>query len=178
VRDALGKGATLLAGSPDVPEAGPAFVTPTLLTDTDPTMLAHADETFGPVVRLEKVRSAEQALELANDSTMGLNGAVWAGNRRRARALARQLEVGTANVNSTLLIYNSYDVPMGGIRHSGLGRRHGAAGIQKYCRQQSIVESFSHGGGYELLLRVTNSPRRARLLIGVVKLWRRIPGIR
>ncbi len=178
IQDAVDKGATLLVGSPDEPEAGPAFVTPTLLTGTNDTMLAHADETFGPVVRLEKVRSVEQAIELANDSDMGLNGAVWAGGRRRARSLARRLEVGTANVNSTLLIYNSYDVPMGGIRDSGIGRRHAAAGIQKYCRQQSIVESFAHGGGYELLLRVTNTERRARLLLGVVKLWRRIPGIR
>jgi succinate-semialdehyde dehydrogenase/glutarate-semialdehyde dehydrogenase len=178
VQDAIDKGATVLAGGPEVPAAGDAFVTPTLLTDTNATMLAHADETFGPVVRLEKVRSAEQALELANDSDFGLNGSVWAGGRRSARAIARQLEVGTANINSTLLIYNSYDVPMGGIRRSGLGRRHGATGIQKYCRQQSIVESFSKGGGYELLLRVTNSPARARRLLALVKLWRRIPGIR
>ena len=67
---------------------------------------------------------------------------------------------------------------MGGIRRSGLGRRHAASGIQKYCRQQSIVESFSRGGGYELLLRVTNTPKRARLLLGAVRLWHRIPGIR
>ncbi|MCW2921714.1 MAG: gabD1 [Thermoleophilia bacterium] len=178
VQDAIDKGATVLVGGADVPAAGAAFVTPTLLTDTNSTMLAHADETFGPVVRLERVRSAEHALELANDSELGLNGSVWAGGRREARAIARRLEVGTANVNSTLLIYNSYDVPMGGIRQSGLGRRHAASGIQKYCRQQSIVESFAKGGGYELLLRVTDSPKRARMLLRVVKLWRRIPGIR
>ncbi len=178
VQDAIDKGATVLVGGADVPDAGAAFVTPTLLTDTNDTMLVHADETFGPVVRLEKVRSAEQALELANDSDFGLNGSVWAGGRRSARSIARRLEVGTANINSTLLIYNSYDVPMGGIRRSGLGRRHGAYGIQKYCRQQSIVESFSKGGGYELLLRITNTPKRARLLLGVVKLWHRIPGMR
>ncbi len=178
VRDAIDKGATVLVGGAEVPATGPAFVTPTLLTDTNSTMLAHADETFGPVVRLEKVRSAEHALELANDSDYGLNGSVWAGGRRHARSIARRLEVGTANINSTLLIYNSYDVPMGGIRQSGLGRRHAAGGIQKYCRQQSIVESFSRGGGYELLLRVTNSSRRAQLLVSAMKLWHRIPGMR
>ena len=178
VRDAIDKGATVLAGSADEPDLGPAFVTPTLLTDTTPDMLLHDEETFGPVVRLERVSSAEQAIALANDSDLGLNGSVWAGNRRRARALANQLEVGTSNVNSTLLIYNSYDVPMGGIRRSGIGRRHAASGIQKYCRQQSIVESFSRGGGYELLLRVTDTPARVRLLLRVVRLWRRIPGLR
>jgi hypothetical protein len=86
--------------------------------------------------------------------------------------------VGSANVNSTLLIYSSFDVPMGGIRRSGIGRRHGAAGIQRYCRQQSIVESFSRGGGYELLLRAMDSPRRARQLLRVVRWWRRVPGLR
>jgi succinate-semialdehyde dehydrogenase/glutarate-semialdehyde dehydrogenase len=177
--DAVAAGAPVLVGGSQPVEGLPAtFVAPTLLTGTTPSMRVHDEETFGPVVRLERVASAEAAHALANDSDHGRNGSVWAGSRRRARALARRLAVGTANVNSTLLIYNSYDVPMGGIRRSGIGRRHGAAGIQRYCRQQSIVESFSRGGGYELLLRAMDSPRRARQLLRVVRLWRRVPGIR
>jgi succinate-semialdehyde dehydrogenase/glutarate-semialdehyde dehydrogenase len=179
ISEARDAGATVLAGG-DEPIEGltSAFVRPTLVTGTDPSMRIHHDETFGPVVRLERVASADEAVARANESELGLNGSVWAGSGRRAIELARRLEVGTANVNSTLLVYNTYDVPMGGIRQSGLGRRHGAPGIQRYCRQQSIVHSFSRWGGYELLLRVTNTPRRSRLLLGVVKLWRRIPGIR
>jgi succinate-semialdehyde dehydrogenase/glutarate-semialdehyde dehydrogenase len=172
-------GAKILVGGEEPLEGlPPSFVRPTLLTDTTPEMQIHHDETFGPVVRLERVASAEEAIARANDSELGLNGSVWAGGTRAGFEIARRLEVGTANVNSTLLIYNSFDVPMGGIGQSGLGRRHGAAGIQRYCRQQSLVHSFSRGGGYELLLRVTNTPKRSRLLLGVVKLWRRIPGIR
>ena len=177
--DAEAKGARVLVGGLAAgAELGPAFVTPTLLTDTSTDMLLHDDETFGPVVRLERVTSEHEAIQLANDSDLGLNASVWSGSRRRSRQVARAIEVGTAHVNSSLLVYHSYDVPMGGIRRSGIGRRHAAAGIQRYCRQQSIIESFARGGGYELLLRVTDTARRARLLLTVIKAWRHLPGIR
>jgi succinate-semialdehyde dehydrogenase/glutarate-semialdehyde dehydrogenase len=179
LRDAIDKGAEVVAGGIEPPEGLPdTFVRPTLLTGVDESMLLHREETFGPVVSLVRVGSAEEALALANDSDQGLNASVWGGSRRTARSVARRIEAGTVNINSSLLIYNSYDVPMGGIRQSGIGRRHGAAGIQRYCRQQSIVESFARGGGYELLLRVVDSPRRVGLLLQVVKLWRRIPFLR
>jgi succinate-semialdehyde dehydrogenase/glutarate-semialdehyde dehydrogenase len=177
VRDAVAKGATVLAGGVRDGDDD-AFVRPTLLTDVDDTMLLFAEETFGPVAALVRVQSADEALRLANDSDFGLNGSVWGGSRHEARRVGEQLEVGTVNINSTLLIYNSYDVPMGGIRRSGIGRRHGAAGIQRYCRQQSIVESFARWGGYELLLRVMRDRRRVAALLLVVWLWRRVPGLR
>lgn len=179
IAEARAGGAEVLVGGEEpLPGLSPAFVAPTLVTGTQPSMRIHHEETFGPVVRLERVASAEEAIRRANDSDLGLNGSVWAGSGRRARRLARRLAVGTANVNSTLLIYNSFDVPMGGIRRSGIGRRHGAAGIQRYCRQQSIVGSFARGGGYEILLRLMTTPARSRLLLRVVRLWRRVPGLR
>lgn len=181
VRDALDRGATIVAGSADRDARGEldeAFVGPLLLTDTTDDMLLQHEETFGPVARLVRVSSADEAIALANDSDLGLNASIWGGSRSEARRVARALQVGTVNINGTLLIYNSFDVPMGGIRRSGIGRRHAAAGIQRYCRQQSIVESRARGGGYELLLRVCTTPRRAALLLRVVRLWRRVPGIR
>ena len=82
-------------------------------------MLAGREETFGPVVSVEPVDSAEEAIELANDTPYGLNASVWGGDGDRARAIARRLDTGTAGVNSTLLIYNTFDVPMGGVKDSG-----------------------------------------------------------
>ncbi|MEO6867840.1 MAG: succinic semialdehyde dehydrogenase [Gaiellales bacterium] len=179
INDATSRGATVLAGGSEPIEGLPAtFIRPTLLTDTDPSMLVHATETFGPVVRLERVASEEDAILRANDSELGLNASIWAGSRKDGRRIARRLEVGAANVNSTLLIYHSFDVPMGGIRGSGLGRRHGAEGIRRFCRQLSVVESFERNGGYEMLLRGMRTARRSRLLLRVIRLWRRIPGIR
>ena len=125
------------------------------------------------LIDLSGVTGWEPALESAV-----MPGEVRRDWMRQARDVAARLEVGTANVNATLLVYNTYDVPMGGIRRSGIGRRHGAAGIQRYCRQQSVVESFARGGGYEILLRIANTPARARALVRVIALWRRIPGLR
>src|SRR6185295_7398383 len=110
------------------------------------------EETFGPVVAIYPVRSSEEAIKRANDSEFGLNASVWAGGNWQARAVARQLETGSAVINSTLLIYNSFDVPMGGVKLSGIGRRHGEHGILRYTQAQSIVSSVAAGGGYDALL--------------------------
>lgn len=178
VDDARTHGATVVTGGNALPELGPAFVQPTLLTGVRPGMRMHDEETFGPVVALRRVGSTSEAVELANRSDFGLNASVWAGTQHDGVAVARRLEVGSANVNSTLLVYNSFDVPMGGIRQSGLGRRHGADGILRYVRRQSIVSSFARGGGYEQLIGWVDSPRRARAMLLVARAWRHVPVIR
>lgn len=178
VEDAIGKGATVLAGGELRSDLGPAFVVPTVFTNTTPEMKLACDETFGPVVSIEPVESAEEAIELANATRFGLNASVWGGDTDRALRVARRLETGTAGVNSTLLVYNTFDVPMGGVKDSGIGRRHGEHGILRYTQEQSLVESFATGGGYEALLIHTNTPRKAKALIQAFRLWRKIPLIR
>ena len=96
----------------------------------------------------------------------------WAGNITQAREVARQLETGSAVINSTLLIYNAFDVPMGGVKLSGIGRRHGEHGILRYTQAQSIVSSIAMGGGYDAMLTRVRSERMATLVAGVVK-WMR-----
>jgi betaine-aldehyde dehydrogenase len=85
-----------------------------------------------------KVRDAEEALQLANDSRYGLSGSVF-GARERAERVARRVECGAVNVNDVLVNYLASDVPMGGWKESGIGYRHGAPGIKKYCRSESVV---------------------------------------
>lgn len=87
------------------------------------------DETFGPVIGVMKVRDAEAALRLANDSRYGLSGSVF-GERSRAERLARRVECGAVNVNDVLVNYAATDVPMGGWKQSGIGYRHGEPGIE------------------------------------------------
>ncbi|MFP3941495.1 MAG: succinic semialdehyde dehydrogenase [Thermoanaerobaculia bacterium] len=178
VEDAMAKGAEVLAGGRLRPDLGPCFLEPTLLAGTSPDMLASCEETFGPVVSIHRVANAEEALELANATPYGLNASVWGGDGRRARQVARRLETGSAGVNSTLLIYNTFDAPMGGVKHSGLGRRHGEHGILRFTQEQSIVESFSTGGGYESILVRTDSRSKARALISAFRLWRKVPFLR
>jgi succinate-semialdehyde dehydrogenase/glutarate-semialdehyde dehydrogenase len=178
VEDAVAKGATVLAGGELLPALGPTFIAPTLLSGVTPEMALARQETFGPVVSIEAVDSAEEAVERANATRYGLNASVWGGDTDRALRIARRLEVGSANVNATLLIYNSFDVPMGGVKESGLGRRHGEHGILRYTQEQSLVESVAAAGGYEALLVHTDTPRKARALLSAFRLWRKIPGLR
>jgi succinate-semialdehyde dehydrogenase/glutarate-semialdehyde dehydrogenase len=76
------------------------------------------------------------------------------------------------------MIYNAFDLPMGGIKKSGIGRRHGEQGILRYTQAQSIVRSFEFGGGYDSLLTRIRSDRAAQTMLKLVRLWRRIPGLR
>ncbi|MDX6624925.1 MAG: hypothetical protein QOE75_2857 [Solirubrobacterales bacterium] len=137
VDDALASGARALTGGARV--AGPGdYFEPTVLVDVDHSMKVMRDETFGPVVGVMKVRDAEEALKMANDSRYGLSGSVF-GEKQRAEQVARRVECGAINVNDVLVNYFASDVPMGGWKESGIGYRHGEPGIKKYCRTESVV---------------------------------------
>ena len=143
VRDALAKGARALTGGTRRPGKG-MFFEPTVLVDVDHTMKAMTDETFGPTLPIMKVADAEEALALANDSPYGLGGAVVTRDRARGEQLARRMQAGAVCVNDALLNYVAVELPMGGWKASGLGTRHGAAGIRKFTKQQSIFVSRVH----------------------------------
>lgn len=175
---AVRAGASVLAGAKRRSDLGPAFVAPTVLVQVDRRAPIAVEETFGPVVLLHRVESRDEAIALANDSQYGLNASVWAGGAAPAMEIARQLEVGSVAINSTLMIYNAFDLPMGGIKQSGIGRRHAEHGILRYTQDQSIVRSFEAGGGYDSMLGKIRSEKMAAMMLKVVRLWRRIPGIR
>jgi acyl-CoA reductase-like NAD-dependent aldehyde dehydrogenase len=140
VEDARAKGATVLVGGKR--GAGPGrFFQPTVLTDVDHSMDCMTQETFGPTLPIMKVRDAEEALRLANDSPYGLQASVWTKDSARGEQIASRIESGVANVNEHLLSYVALELPMGGWKESGIGTRHGADGIRKYARQQSSVVS-------------------------------------
>jgi acyl-CoA reductase-like NAD-dependent aldehyde dehydrogenase len=115
------------------------FFEPTVLADVDHSMAAMRDETFGPTLPIMKVAGAEEAIRLANDSPYGLGASVWTKDPSRGEQIARRLESGYACVNDANVNYFAYELPMGGWKASGLGVRHGAAGIRKYTRQQAIL---------------------------------------
>jgi acyl-CoA reductase-like NAD-dependent aldehyde dehydrogenase len=109
------------------------------MVDVDHTMKAMTEETFGPTLPIMKVRDAEEAIRLANDSPYGLAGSVWTKDVTRGEDVARRVESGAVDVNDAMLNYTALELPMGGWKASGLGTRHGAAGIRKYCAQQAIL---------------------------------------
>jgi acyl-CoA reductase-like NAD-dependent aldehyde dehydrogenase len=138
VRDAVAKGARVLVGGKR--REGPGdFFEPTLLVDVDHTMECMTEETFGPTLPVMKVRDADEAIRLANDSPYGLQASIWTGDRDRGKQLARRIESGVCCVNDACINYVALELPMGGWKASGLGSRHGADGIRKYTRRQSVV---------------------------------------
>lgn len=176
VEDAVRKGATVLAGGRARPDIGPYFYEPTILTDVREDMQAFANETFGPVVSLYPVDTEEEAIAKANDSAYGLNFAVWTGDPAHGQRVAARLQAGTVNVNEAYgATWASVDAPMGGMKDSGVGRRHGQYGILKYTESQTIAT--------ERLLPVGAPPwmradRYARVMTTGLRLLRRLPGVK
>ncbi len=140
VENAVSGGATVLAGGRARPDIGPYFYEPTLLGDVREGMTLFADETFGPVVALSRFSSEEEAVQRANDSDFGLNFSLWTRDVRRGREIATRLQAGTVNINEGYIAaWGSVDAPMGGMKDSGLGRRHGSSGILKYTESQTVA---------------------------------------
>ena len=138
VRDAAEKGAEIRTGGRRREGAGD-FFEPTVITGVDHSMKVMTEETFGPVLPIMRVRSAKEAVRLANDSSFGLDSSVFAGDPDHGEQIARQVESGGAVVNDVLSNYFATEIPLGGIKESGVGARHGALGIRKFCRQQNLV---------------------------------------
>ena len=147
MQEARAAGARALTGGAGHADGG-RFYEPTVLVDVDHSMAAMTEETFGPVVPVMKVADADEAVRLANDSEYGLAASVWTKDARRGEEIARRIEAGAVCVNDAQLNYLALELPMGGWKASGLGTRHGAGGIRKFCRQQSLfVTRFAPPGG-------------------------------
>jgi acyl-CoA reductase-like NAD-dependent aldehyde dehydrogenase len=110
-----------------------------VLADADHSMSCMTEETFGPTVAIMRASDADEAVRLANDSPYGLAASVFGRDVARAEAVARRIEAGAVCINDAQINYFALELPMGGWKASGMGSRHGAAGIRKYCRQQSLL---------------------------------------
>lgn len=140
VEDARSKGARVLAGGHPRPDLGPFFHEPTVLEGVTAGMACRDEETFGPVVTVYRVSGDEEAVALANDTAYGLNASIFTRDVRAGRALARRIRCGTVNINEGYAAaWGSMAAPMGGMKDSGLGRRHGADGIRKYTESQNVT---------------------------------------
>ena len=148
VEDARSKGATVLAGGRARPDIGPLFYEPTVLADVTHDMECSMEETFGPVVSVSTFHDEDEAVAKANDSAYGLNSAIWTGDLARGRRVGARIHAGTVNVNEAYgAAWGSVAAPMGGMKDSGLGRRHGAEGLLKYTESQTIATQRFLGFG-------------------------------
>ncbi|MFF5024803.1 succinic semialdehyde dehydrogenase [Streptomyces collinus] len=140
VEDAVAKGAKVVAGGVARPDIGPYFFEPTILDGVEDSMAVCDEETFGPVVSVYRFGTDDEAVERANATPYGLNASVWTTSARRGLDVASRLRTGTVNVNEGYApAYGSVQSPMGGMKDSGLGRRHGSEGILKYTEAQTVA---------------------------------------
>lgn len=129
LQDAVARGARILVGGVRRPELGPCFLEPAVVDRVDRSMRLLQEETFGPVLPICRVRDAEQAVTLANDSPFALAASVWTRDRRRGRQVASCLRAGAVMVNDVASYYGICEAPHGGRGASGWGRTHGRLGL-------------------------------------------------
>jgi acyl-CoA reductase-like NAD-dependent aldehyde dehydrogenase len=139
IADAVAKGARVLLGGKRRPDIGPRFFEPTILVDVDHSMAVMQEETFGPLIPVMRVKSAEEAVALANDNVYGLSSSIFAADLQRAEALAQQIQAGDTSINRAQWVFSSPTLPMGGRGQSGTGRRGGPEGLYRFVTPHSVL---------------------------------------
>jgi succinate-semialdehyde dehydrogenase / glutarate-semialdehyde dehydrogenase len=135
VKESISKGAKVLAGGHRVKNGG-NFFEPTVLTGVKPGMPVYNEETFGPVAAVIRVRDAEEALRVANDTDFGLGSSIWTSDVERGQMMAERVEAGLVFING--MVASDARLPFGGVKRSGYGRELSAAGIREFTNIQTV----------------------------------------
>jgi succinate-semialdehyde dehydrogenase/glutarate-semialdehyde dehydrogenase len=138
LRDAVERGAQVLTGGIRRPDLGPNFFQPTVVTRVNHSMQLMRDETFGPVLAIQTVASAEEAIALANDSPFGLSAGVWTSDSCRGAEIASRVRAGSVMVNDVASYYGICEAPHGGPGASGWGRTHSRLGLREMVQVKYV----------------------------------------
>jgi succinate-semialdehyde dehydrogenase / glutarate-semialdehyde dehydrogenase len=130
-----GAGARVLTGGERLSGKG-YFFRPTVLAQVTPDMPAFREETFGPAAAVVRVRDADEAVRVANDSAYGLGASIWTRDTASGERLARRIESGSVFVNG--MVASDPRLPFGGIKRSGYGRELSAFGAREFTNTQTI----------------------------------------
>lgn len=136
VKDAVKKGAKLVSGG-GVPKGNKGFfMEPTLITNLTHKHRIMNEETFGPVVAIQKVKTEDEAVKLANDSPFGLGATVWTKNKKKGLDIARKIESGMIGVNQGIGAVSG--TPWVGVKQSGYGYIGSIDGIRQFTVPRKI----------------------------------------
>lgn len=140
IADAVAKGGRVLAGG----KRDGAVVEATIIDGVTPQMDIYTQESFGPVKPIIRVKSAEEAIRVANDTEYGLSSAIFSQNVKCALALSRKLETGICHINGPT-VADEAQVPFGGVKSSDYGRFGGKAAINEFTELRWItIEGPQH----------------------------------
>ena len=138
--DAVSKGARVLVGGrrPDDPALAQGFYfEPAVVADVPEDSRLAAEEVFGPVLPVWKVKTLDEAIQEANNTAWGLGSSIWTQNMGWANRAIREIEAGVTWVNQ---IHYGYDeLPFGGVKASGLGHEHGPEAVNYYLENKGAV---------------------------------------
>lgn len=165
IADALNRGGTAVVGGLDSIKR--PYVEPVILVNVPEDSLAMTEETFGPVIIINRVQNMDEAIKLSNESSFGLGASVW--SKRSGKAIASQLQCGMVAINSTTSFAAVPSVPFGGVKNSGYGRIHGPEGILEFTYPRSVVRAR-----FQLPISFTSFKRNAlgdRVITGLTKLF-------
>lgn len=113
------------------------FVEPTIFLNPKDDAKIYREEIFGPVITLRTFKTEEEAVQLANDTTYGLSACVFTSSMSRALRVAKQIEAGGVNINTSPGF--GVEVPFGGFKQSGLGREGGRQGLMHYLEAKTLM---------------------------------------
>lgn len=138
INDAVTRGARVLCGGTPRLDLGPNFFAPTVIAGVNSSMRLFQEETFGPILAVQSVANADEAIARANDSGFALAASVWTGDPARGQAVASRLRAGAVMVNDAISYFAIAEAPHGGCGASGWGRTHGKAGLLEMVQPKYI----------------------------------------
>jgi len=164
INSALRDGGSAVVGSSD--SVHKPFVEPVIICEVDESSPAITEETFGPVLIVNRVPSMDEAIKRSNATSYGLAASVW--SKRNGHEIASQLKCGMVSINSVISFAAIASLPFGGVKNSGMGRIHGAEGLLEFTYPRSVVKPY-----FQIPLKFTTFNRTARadrVITRIVKL--------
>jgi succinate-semialdehyde dehydrogenase/glutarate-semialdehyde dehydrogenase len=135
VKKTVAAGARVLTGGHPLNRPG-NFYAPTVLTDIPKESPAYREEFFGPVASIFRVKTVDQAIQIANDSRFGLGASAWTNDPAETDRFINELEAGMVFLNK--MVASDPRLPFGGVKHSGHGRELAAHGIREFVNIKTV----------------------------------------